>query len=268
MIQIQGEEIQKYLLETVKVLSDFCENNNLRYYLSGGSLLGAVRHQGFIPWDDDIDIMMPRKDYEVLISEFDNNTYEIVDCQTNKYYGAPYARMWDKRTVREWKNFDQISMGIYIDILPIDGYPNSEFLSVIRDYYLLYLRKWRTISLRKTITEKDRFKVLQKILKAINPHTANYYSCKANLIGKKNSFETSSFVGVQSGTYHQQKERNPKSIFDHTIYFQFEDIQLPGPAGYDEYLKHLFGNYMQLPPEDQRIGRHDQIVYLKEEGDE
>ena len=93
---------------------------------------------------------------------------------------------------------------------------------------------------------------------------SNYYSRKINRIGRKYDFETSAYVGVQSGTYHQEKERNPRSVFDHTVYFQFEDTKFPGPSGYDEYLRHLFGDYMKFPPEDKRTGRHAQNIYLKE----
>lgn len=265
MKKIETDEIQKYLLMVMEKLDLFCRENGLRYYLSGGTLLGAVRHKGFIPWDDDIDIMIPRKDYEKLVSTFADDRYKIAYCERDKDYGCPYARMWDSHTIRDWGNMSQTEMGVYIDILPIDGYPDSLILSKIREYYLLYIRKWRLFMMYNKSAPTAKFKRLKQFVRKINPNTANDYSVRINKIGRKIDFETSKYVGVQSGTYHAQKERNPKSVFDKTIYLQFEHLWLPAPSGYDEYLKHLFGDYMQLPPVEQRVKRHGQDIYLIEE---
>lgn len=264
MIQIQGEEIQSYLLAAAKVFGRYCEENHLRYYLSGGTLLGAVRHQGFIPWDDDIDIMMPRKDYEKLLNAFSDSRYKLIDCDSDKDYGSPYARLWDSYTTRDWGNMKQKEIGIYIDILPIDGYPDSLFLSNLRNRRLLTLRKRRFYAMKKH-SRAGRLQKIKELIRKLYPFSANDISRKMNRMARKNDFETSAYVGVQSGTYHQEKERNPRSVFDQTVYLPFEDTVFPAPSGYDVYLTHLFGDYMQLPPEDQRKGRHAQNIFLKED---
>ena len=100
---METKEIQNDCLEVLRAFDLYAKNNNLKYYMAGGTLLGAVRHQGFIPWDDDVDLMMPRKDYEFLIHHFHNDRYEISSCETDGTYHTPFARVWDKQTRIEWK---------------------------------------------------------------------------------------------------------------------------------------------------------------------
>ena len=264
MTQILGKDIQKYLLDAAKCLDAFCREHNITYYLSGGTLLGAVRHQGFIPWDDDIDIMMPRCEYDRLILAFTDERYKIVSCEKDRHHGAPYARLWDSMTIRDWGELNHIEMGIYIDILPIDGYPDSLLLSNLRNRRLKFLRKCREFMLHKHSRDNSRLKGIKEAARRLSPFSANYFSRRINKIGRKKSFEKSRYVGVQSGTYHQERERNSKMVFDKTVYLPFEDTVFPAPSGYDEYLRNLFGDYMQLPPEEQRVGRHAQNIYLKE----
>lgn len=265
MRKLTEKEMHDYLLEIVRALDNYCKANNIVYYLSGGSLLGAVRHNGFIPWDDDIDVMMPRDDYERFVSGFVDDRYKLAYCEKNKEFGYPYAQMWDSRTIKDWGNLNQLDIGLCIDILPIDGYSDSLLLSKIREYHLLLIRKFRVFMMQKEMDQNVKFRLIKNFIYKNNPKSANDYAVLINKMGRQHSFQTSKYVGVQSGTYHAQKERNPKSIFDNTVFLKFEDMMLPAPEGYDVYLRHLYGDYMTPPPVEQQVGRHTQDVYLKED---
>ncbi len=265
MRKIDDSEIQSYLIKIMEAFDQFAKDNHLTYYLSGGTLIGAVRHQGFIPWDDDIDIMMPRKDYEFVLSRFQHPRYRVIDCESNPNFGTSYARIWDTHTKIQYKNSNNSEFGIYMDVLPMDGYPDSLLLSKLLELRLYILRKKRLFATYILIPEKAKFKGLKKLYKKLNKKTANEYSREINRLGRKRAYESSKFVGVLSATHNVFKERNPKTLFDKTLYMNFENLNLPVPAGYDTYLRHIFGDYMQLPPPEQRVRRHGQPFYDIEE---
>ena len=121
MEKLTCKEIQSHCVEMLRYFDAYATSQNITYYLSGGTLLGAVRHQGFIPWDDDVDLMLPRKDYERLIHDFDGGErYEIISCETNDEYGTPFARIWDKRTALKWTSSREVPIGVFIDLFPIE----------------------------------------------------------------------------------------------------------------------------------------------------
>ena len=126
MREIQFEEMKKIELNILIYFTEVCEENNLRYYLGGGTLLGAVRHKGFIPWDDDIDVMMPRPDFQKLLSlSINNENYNIIKPGTAGYY-YNFAKLVDTRTILEEKGIKRIDgLGVYIDIFPLDGMPET-----------------------------------------------------------------------------------------------------------------------------------------------
>lgn len=266
MIELTGKDLQNCLLEAGKAFGELCEKNGLTYFLSGGTLLGAVRHHGFIPWDNDMDMMMPRTDYEKLLSlKFDDGRYKVLDCFSDRNYGYSFAKFVDTKTCRYAIDDNQTEFGVYVDIFPIDGYPDSLFLSNMRNNYLRYLRIWRGFMLSKQSKKRSKFRGVKNFIRKINPTSANAYSRRINRIGQRNRYEDSAYVGVQSGTHVQKYERNPRDVFDRTIYLPFEDTTFPCPAGYDGYLRRLYGDYMQLPPENKRVASHKNRFYLLDE---
>ncbi len=263
VVELCGEELHNCLLDAGKAFNEICIKHNLKYYLSGGTLLGAVRHHGFIPWDNDMDMMMPRDDYEKLLSlNYNDGRYKVIDCFSDQNYGYSFAKIIDTKTRRvSIDDANQTDFGVYIDIFPIDGYPDSVFFSNLRNLHLRYLRLWRNFMLNKETSKSKRFSGIKNFIRRINPITSNSYSRRINRIGQKKKYADSKYVGVQSGTHVQKNERNPKSIFDKTIYLPFDDTSFPCPSGYDEYLSHLYGDYMQLPPENQRYATHSNKFY-------
>ena len=213
--------------------------------------------------------MLPRKDYERLIHDFDGGErYEIISCETNDEYGTPFARIWDKRTALKWTSSREVPIGVFIDLFPIDGFPENEIVSKLYMNYLKLCRTKVNSAIRTTFQKGERFKIIKKGLKYVWRKSANYYARRQNAIVKKYTYENSKYVGVTTTTVHIYRERNLKTdVFSGTLYLPFEQLQLPVPSGYDRYLQHLYGDYMKLPPVDQRWSEHNFVIYKIPEGD-
>lgn len=257
-------ELQKKLLDMFAWFHNLCVENNLTYYAIGGTALGAVRHKGFIPWDDDIDVGMPREDYEKLLclSESINKNNKFLfefPNKINKEYQYPYTKLYDSTTTLIERKKIKVKRGIFIDIFPIDGIGNTEQEALLNfkkidSKYNLYsartcaLRKGRawyknlSITLFRLIPELiwDSYKIIEQI----------------DYMSKKNKYEESEYVANICGAWHE-KEIMKKEWLGKPALHKFEDIEMFCPEKYDLYLTKLYGNYMQLPPVEKRISHHD-----------
>ncbi len=260
MDNISTEEIQKICLEILKDLDAFAKENGIRYYMSGGTLLGAVRHKGFIPWDDDIDLMMPRPDYEKFVTTY-KGRYTVGESTIDRTYMTPSARVWDNDTVIEWFTLKERSIGVFIDIFPMDGYPSNEFINRIHTNRLLFTRKLLRVVIHK-FREGEKKPLLKSLAQKIIKDP-NKLSRKLNRIGKRYPYEGSEYVGVTTTLDHLKKERNSKDVYKETVYLPFEDMMLPAPSGYETYLRKLYGDYMQLPPPEKRVSEHNFNLYRR-----
>lgn len=157
MREIQREELKKLEFDILKDVAEFCEKNQIRYYLCGGTLLGAIRHKGFIPWDDDIDIIMPRPDYirfNNLYNKRDSN-YKVHSLFTDKNWYSTFAEVEDTRTIKTYNGFNQLgTFGVNIDIFPIDGSPDEEMLRKIFWKINNVLARIATLSFQKFTVSK------------------------------------------------------------------------------------------------------------------
>lgn len=254
------KEIQNRDLKLLIYFDTFAKEHNLTYYLSGGTLLGAVRHQGFIPWDDDVDIMMPREDYERLIAEFrETEQYKLLSYETDPEYENHYIRITDKRTIREWHLFETKKTGLFLDIFPMDGFPSSSLLSLLHTLLIrYYFELWNTV-MKPGVDCDLHFQKLRKIIKPLLKHTPRYYGLKINCIAKKYDYNRCSYAGVAIITHYMFRERNKRSIYEKKQYLQFEGHMFPVPGNYDVYLHNLYGDYMKLPPEENRKPHHPRI---------
>lgn len=252
---MESREIQSHCLDIMRAFDCFAKENHLTYWMSGGTLLGAVRHRGFIPWDDDVDLMMPRPDYEYLIHHFEDGKYRLSTCEKDRDYHTPFARMWDCDTVLEWNAIQEKNIGVFIDIFPMDGFPTNGIISKIHLCHLKWYRTLINASVRKRFLKKEKYIVVKKMLRKLLRHDGNYYSRKLNNLAQKYDYESSSFVGVKTTSAHLFREINSKNIFSDTVYLSFEDMLLPAPMEYGTYLNHLYGDYMKLPPEEERQDR-------------
>jgi len=259
-------DLQKCQLNILKDFIKVCKKNNLRYYLVSGSCLGAVRHKGFIPWDDDIDVGMPREDYNKLVtlqSDFQER-YFIQTYKTDKKYLYNFAKIRDCETTYIENNFmtTQINHGVWLDVFPLDGfsyeYEDSEkFEKVVR-------RTWRrTIlgypwNLRRKFSKRTFFKDLGLNIVALLTFWTNVGQYRNKSVEKmltKIPYDKAKTVGNHYGIYYK-KEAMPIEWFGEGAKATFEGVEVIIPKEYDKYLTKLYKDYMTPPPPEKRIGHH------------
>jgi lipopolysaccharide cholinephosphotransferase len=264
MKEIGLDEAKKIELEILNEFVEICKKNNLRYYLYAGTLIGAVRHKGFIPWDDDIDVSMPRDDYEKLKEVMGEKNYDgRYKLLTYENHGTHYnfMKVVDTRTVLYEKYFFG-EIGIWIDIFPIDGLPDSYLLTRLLCMRLEFWRRLLNISVARPDNGTTEFrKKIKKIIQPIVKKIPVDYMCKkVNGTFVKYKFDTSKYVGaVSAGASY--RARTVRENYDET-YVTFEGYEYVAPIGTDILLTQVYGNYMELPPEEERI-QHEFKAYWK-----
>lgn len=258
-------EIQLRELELLKQFDKFCQDNHLEYFLCGGTLLGAIRHKGFIPWDDDIDVFMPRPEFErlkrIILSGKNNiNGNEFCSAFAGNGY-LPFIKLEDKDTYMPDENYAKRGYGrVWIDIFSIDGFSKNTIINFIRIKVCKVFRWCISISTISfpTILRDKQCSVLKKIELCLGkvvilPFPKNLFSFLLDSVSRMWSYEKSSFVGgIQWGLY-EMNEIIPKSAVAKSD-VEFETYIFPGLSSYDLYLSQLYGNYMQLPSAEKRSG--------------
>ena len=277
IITLDGDELRAYQMEVLEVAKDvirFFEENKIHYSLSGGSILGAVRHQGFIPWDDDVDIMMPRPDHDLLMEYLDEHIgeyphLEVFNRETCPDYPYMITRISDNRYDLRMENEKPFGMGVFIDIYPYDGLGNTR-----KEAVRFGMRGDRISSLCYQAT-RDHFAIettTSPLRKAIKYPV--YLFCRMcgkeifqDMLGKmagKKPYDTSRFVGCVIWLSWGVKDMYLRKWFDNYVYLPFEEYQFRAPAEYEKVLRHTYGDFMKLPPEEERIGHHYYSVYPKD----
>lgn len=257
-------EIQLGSLEVLKKIKEICEKENIKYFLGYGTLLGAVRHQGFIPWDDDIDIMMPREDYEKFIKYCIKNEkklgyFSLKHYRTCKEYIYPIARFCDTRYRVEYKNTKEYGLGLFVDIYPIDGInlKNKNYLRTLRIQQFLILlagnKKYiKSSSIIKTILKYPLFYISQYL-------NLNDLLKKIDKKSQKYKFMNSEYA--ECVVWGMKYYKIPKESYLKLKKEKFEDEFFPIPEKYDIFLKEYYGDYMKLPPLEKQIPHHFYKVY-------
>ncbi len=258
-----ASELKSILLEMMEWFHNFCVEHDLVYYAAGGTMLGAVRHNGFIPWDDDIDVVMPREDYtklERLMQENKSTTYvlETPNTKETDYY-YPFSKLYDVRTTLVENTKYKIKRGVYLDIFPLDGMGNSENDSL---QHYKKIEKAKKILLTKTTGVRHGrslpknlavllFKLLPLNEKRLLKKVTDLCTCRewANCVWGGNPVGAWNF-----------KEIMPKEIMGKPQLYQFENIKIYGAERADEYLTHLYGKWRELPPIEKRVSHHDYIL--------
>ena len=267
------EAYNKKMVGVLAHFVDFCEEHNLRYSLAYGSVLGAIRHKGIIPWDYDIDTYMPRPDYEKFLKMYKEHHltgYELLTPYDN-YYPESFAKLGDINTSLLFTSNFPVDYGIFIDIFPLDGAADAlDQRECDFDRFNACLRWYRGAQI--TRNKKKLFKLLRRgriillfkffLTTPFKSVIKNYCINKMKRISLAHSFETSEYViQYRDDSYGREKSWFPRQWIESTIKVSFEGISVRIPREYDAYLKHYYGDYMQLPPEDKRDDRHA-IDYL------
>lgn len=267
MKEVNIRDLQLAELEILKEFIRVCKELNLRYYLYAGTLLGCIRHQGFIPWDDDIDVCMPRKDYEVFLQKGQailKDKYFLQNYKTDKEYTANFSKIRNSETTFiECSVKDlNINHGVYIDIFPLDGYrPEKKFYNIKRDiiYAIHKIYISRNYNLKNTKRLKIRIlKILQKITEIIyGKNSTNKIIEKEDKIAQKCNYDDCEYISsYEYAVKSPDKIYVPKNYLGGGATKVFEGVEVNVPENYDEYLTRLYGDYMQLPPEEKRVAHH------------
>ena len=246
------EEMRAIQLDILDNVHAFCMERGLRYSLGGGTLLGAVRHKGYIPWDDDIDIMMPRPDYERFISEFPgyNERLSLQNYRNDPHCYLMFTKVYDNRT--ELEESGMLRNGVAIDVFAVDGLPSEDEL---RNYLGELNRIYHDIICMTRIYKFTLWQSLKLLVKKLIRTSRADNIINLEKLLSSYDFETSDYAGAITGIYGE-KEHMPASSFKTYIYLPFEGREYMAIADYDSYLTKHYGDYMQLPPEEKRHSTH------------
>lgn len=271
MKEITDQELLQLQLDILRNVDDFCRNNDIEYFLVGGTGIGAVRHGGYIPWDDDIDIGMTRPNYDKFVNTF-NGKYANLRVYAPEFdweYYAPYANVCDTRTLLNERanGHRKDDIGVKIDVFPYDGVPESyQEFDYIRKKSLKYVswcyKKRRIIS---KISNKSIKELLSSIFWKIVLVPFSYSSIQkwvhdfTNII----PYDEAIYLDKIVFPYNNNKPCK-KEVFEEYIDMPFENLTVRNLAEYDLYLKSVFGDYMKLPPKDQQVSKHGFTAYWKD----
>lgn len=269
MIEVEFEELKKIELELLIKIDRICCEQGLRYWLTAGTLLGAIRHKGFIPWDDDVDIAMPRKDYMLFIDYCKKNKvcFNLLSHEVNDAYFRLFAKACDNNTIIEdneayTKNCET---GVWIDIFPLDGLGND---------YKKAKNIFRTTKFKRSLLIASIWKryFRSKSRSIVYEPIRLFFYLGSRFVNKKKliddierkyvdfDFDSSNYCGCVCGSYGVMD----KEWFDETIDVEFEGRKFKTIKEYDRLLKYFYGDYTSLPPVEQRTTHHDFKAFWKD----
>lgn len=260
MNQLTLDEIKQIGFQLLCHFDDFCKQNGIRYFLSNGTLLGAVKYKGFIPWDDDVDVFVPREDYDRLVQIYDDvGTFCLLSNEREPKYLFPFAKLADTSTVKDETTINNgVRIGLNIDIFPLDAWADDfeearrEVKYIKKNMFWLNLTKLKKPDSRSFVKRviKLGFMIASKIF------GSRYFIKKIMDTCRRDGCTSPKFLGCKSWCIYGEREIIPADVFESTVEVEFESRSFPAPAGYDTYLRSLYGDYKQDPPPDKQKTHH------------
>lgn len=260
------QEIRNIQIDILSAVAAFCDENQITYFLSSGTLLGAVRHQGYIPWDDDIDIAMPRPDYRRFLDLFarQESVYRVQALELDNYYPHAYAKVHDRRTLLQEMENSKHDIGINIDLFPLDGLPDDAEQRTAFIKQIMMLRRIREVKVKSLKRKRDWYKTVilfftkwaawfipsQPLVRHISRLIQTYPYEECNYVSNLNFGGTDRFFS--------------KALFRESVELPFEGRSFKAPIGYDTWLTGVYGDYMTLPPRKKQVSNHAIKAYMRD----
>lgn len=245
----------------------FCEENNLHFFLSNGTLLGAVKYHGFIPWDDDVDVLVPRADYDRLLALFkDSQRYRLFSPERNHGYRFPFAKLCDMTTLKIEDNLDDgVELGVNIDIFPLDQWANEKSMAVKQSQKIQkYIRMLTFMKYKKADSRQKLKRIIKSIaIRILHPFYSVPIRKIAQIADSNNHRNLSRYKGCVVWCVYGEREILPNSIFNGSVLVEFEGELYPAPIGYVDYLSSLYGEYQLDPPLEAQVTHHRFNAYIR-----
>ena len=260
------EEFKQCLLNILIYFDQFCQQNGLRYWIAAGTLIGAVRHHGFIPWDDDIDVYMPRPDYDKMYSLLEEGEpYRAVGPKENGYY-YPFIKLSNSGTALIEKGHHPVEgLGVSIDVFPLEGMPSPfdeakrhlKAITQVRRVIFSYSTGAPKIRKNLYIYARQWMYHIKNKLSSLEAEQKKYYE-----LVMRYPYDSCEYVYPSGGRY-KEREILRRDLFSQTVPLEFEGHTFCAPGQWDAILGQIYGNYMQPPPEKERITHHVFDPYWK-----
>lgn len=267
MRKLSIEEAKKIELDILDFIDSFCKEHGINYCINYGTLIGAIRHKGFIPWDDDIDLSMTRENYEKFIQLFSEkqSRYKLLSLETDDQYFNNFIKIVDPTTkIIDTRNTKTYDSGVFIDIFPMDTFNDTKVVDIcykLESFKLLSFSKHKNIVYGDSKL-KDLIRTLFWLL--LRPISPRFFANQIEKQIQKYRVENGKYIAFIPSKA-KEKEIFPRDMFDELIETPFEHLVLPAPKHFDAVLKQFYDDYMTVPPKEKQIYIHEFEAYKLED---
>ena len=265
MKELSLDELKEIELDILKKFDAFCKENNIKYYLSHGTLLGAIRYKKFIPWDDDVDLLIPREDYDRMLSLFkDDDRYQLFAFEKNENYRYPFAKLCDMTTRKvETDCNNGVELGVDIDLFPLDAWDDDlkkaqkEVGYIKRNMALLLLTK-----IKRPLDSNPLKRLIKRVIMLFCKMVGSkYYIQKILKASHRKEQKGNNYLGCKAWCVYGERGIIPARVFAEATNVEFEGLCFPAPSDYDTYLTCLYGDYLPEPPKEKQKTHHTFKAY-------